>query len=105
EKKTTKHAHNKKSQDNIYESIDGKSKKAGTKHTDRTYYVKKEATVDKEEYYLISKLPSSKNGVVGWVKSSDLKYYTHKGVDKKSKTFYLNGKGSTSARDRIRRAE
>src|SRR5699024_3116792 len=89
EKKTSKLARIKNSQVNIYESIDGKSKKAGTKHTDRTYYVKKEATVDKEEYYLISKLPSSKNGVVGWVKSSDLKYYTHKGVDKKSKTFYL----------------
>src|SRR5699024_1117646 len=98
EKKTSKLARIKNSQVNIYESIDGKSKKAGTKHTDRTYYVKKEATVDKEEYYLISKLPSSKNGVVGWVKSSDLKYYTHKGVDKKSKTFYLNGKGSARAR-------
>src|SRR5699024_2637828 len=71
---------------------------AGNKYTNRTFYIKKMLKEKGSTYYLISYQPSSTKETIGWVKSNDLKYYTHKGVDKKSKTFYLNGKGSSRPR-------
>ena len=68
--------------------------KAGTENTEEVYYIKKQASVENDLYYLISRNPSSMSGVVGWVKASDMSTHTHKGADRKAKTFYLNGKGS-----------
>src|SRR5699024_710799 len=50
-------------------------------------------TYQGKTYYLMSTKPSSTKGTIGWVKSTDVKSYTHKSVDKKAKTFYLKGKG------------
>src|SRR5690606_23761244 len=75
----------------IYESIGGKSFKAGTTYTHAVYYIKEQAQVRDEIYYLISTAPSSDRGVVGWVKSTDMSTHSHTVVDKKTKTFYVRG--------------
>src|SRR5699024_4188076 len=96
EKKTSKLARIKNSQVNIYESIGGESKKAGSTYTDVTYYVKKQATHGEDTYYLISEKP--KASIVGWVKSEDIESFDHKSVDKKSKTFYVKGNGNARSK-------
>lgn len=52
------------------------------------------AVIDDKQYYLISNQASSTDGVLGWMKASDLKTHEHKGVDTQAKTFSLNGKGN-----------
>src|SRR5699024_2277243 len=51
-----------------------------------------------ETYYLISTEPSATKGTIGWVHADDVKSYTHEGVDKKSKTLYLNGEGNARSK-------
>ncbi|SDM54869.1 N-acetylglucosaminidase [Sediminibacillus halophilus] len=70
------------------------SKPAADTYTNTVYYIKKQAELAGEKYYLISKEPSSVNGVVGWVKTSDMVTYSHKTADHESKTFYIKGTGS-----------
>src|SRR5690625_2245637 len=83
----------------IYEKeINGKSIKAGSQYTNAVYYIKRQAKLDNDTYYLISKSPSDTKGVVGWVKESDLSIRTHVGVDKKSKTFYIKGNGKATTK-------
>ena len=67
---------------------------AGEKLTDAVYYIKKEAVLNSQKYYLLSNNPSNTSGVVGWTKASDLSTHTHQGVDMKTKTYYLKGTGS-----------
>lgn len=59
----------------------------------KVYYVKKQANVSGERFYLISNLPSSIQGTIGWVKEKDLDSRTHKTIDNKSKTYYVKGTG------------
>jgi bifunctional autolysin len=68
---------------------------SGSIYTGTVYYIKKQATINDQTYYLISNQPSSVTGVVGWVKSSDLTNYTHTTYDRNAKTLYFTGKGST----------
>src|SRR5699024_5609934 len=96
EKKTSKLARSNNDQVNIYESIGGESKKAGSEYTSITYYVKKQATQGEDIYYLISEKP--KASIVGWVKSEDVESFDHKSVDKKSKTFYVKGNGNARSK-------
>src|SRR5699024_12841844 len=52
-----------------------------------------------EEYkYTISSEQSDNKATIGWVQADDVKSYTHKGVDKKSKTLYLNGEGNARSK-------
>ncbi|NHC41932.1 mannosyl-glycoprotein endo-beta-N-acetylglucosamidase [Bacillus sp. MM2020_1] len=67
---------------------------AGSTYTNEVYYIKKQVIVNNQVYYLLSKQPSSVNGVLGWVKASDLTTYSHAGVDRKVKVFYFKGTGS-----------
>ncbi|AIF45596.1 N-acetylmuramoyl-L-alanine amidase family protein [Virgibacillus sp. SK37] len=79
----------------IYPDIENRSNyKDAAPYTNAVYYIKKQAKVNGELFYLISKKPSNTHGVVGWLKASDLSVHTHVGVDHKSKTFYLKGTGS-----------
>src|SRR5699024_8348875 len=98
ESNTSKLARVKTSDVKIYENIQGDSFKAGSKHTDITYYVKKQAEVNGTFYYLLSTEPSASKGTIGWVKEKDLSYHSHTRIDSKSKTFYLNGKGSARSK-------
>ncbi|MEY8752314.1 N-acetylglucosaminidase [Alkalicoccobacillus gibsonii] len=60
---------------------------------DTVYYIKKEASVYGQTYYLISKEPSATKGTVGWVKASDVNTRSHNGVDKNQKSFIIKGNG------------
>lgn len=95
ESATSKLGHLKNSRVKIYESLDKDSSLnlAGDTYTNAVYYIKKQAEVSGQTYYLISKQPSSTRGVVGWVKASDISTHSHVSVDKKTKTFYIRGTG------------
>ncbi|MDR6998931.1 GW dipeptide domain-containing protein [Neobacillus niacini] len=67
---------------------------AGTKYTDTVYYIKKQAVLNGETYYLLSTQPSSSKGVIGWAKASDTSTYSHTQVDQKTKKFVIKGIGS-----------
>ena len=66
---------------------------AGSTYTGTVYYIKKQATITDQTYYLISTQPSSVTGVIGWVKANDITTYSHTSYDKYAKTMYLTGKG------------
>src|SRR5699024_12015845 len=66
---------------------------AASQYTHAVYYIKKQAKINDQLYYLIREKPSSTNGTVGWVKSQDLSTHTHVGVDKDNKTFTIKGTG------------
>src|SRR5699024_4003095 len=83
----------------VYESIQGDAFEAGSKHTRITYYVKNEAEVSGETYYLVSTEPSATKGTIGWVHAGDVKSYAHEGVAKKPKTLDLNGEGNARSND------
>jgi len=68
--------------------------KAGSQYTNQVYYIKKQAIVSGQKYYLISLNPSSTSGVVGWVRAENMAVNSHKTVDKQGKTYYLKGTGS-----------
>ncbi|MBD8004293.1 N-acetylglucosaminidase [Bacillus norwichensis] len=94
EKKISKLGHINNSKVKIYSNLQLKSfKTAGSKFTNQVYYIKKQATIKKEIYYLISNQPSDTKGVFGWVKAKDMSTRQHKGVDKKKKTLYVKGTG------------
>ncbi|AIF45597.1 N-acetylglucosaminidase [Virgibacillus sp. SK37] len=79
----------------IYPDIENRSNyEDAAPYTNAVYYIKRQAKVNGELFYLISKRPSSSHGVVGWLKASDLSVHTHTSVDSKAKTFYLKGTGS-----------
>ncbi|MCM3179014.1 GW dipeptide domain-containing protein [Cytobacillus horneckiae] len=67
---------------------------SGDKYTNSVYYIKKQVSYNNSIYYLISTSPSSTEGVIGWVKSTDLVSHPHEQVDTQSKTFVIKGTGS-----------
>lgn len=97
ESSTSKLGHLRNGSVKIYESINGKSISAAN-YTDVVYYIKRQAVYESDTYYLISKEPSSVNGVVGWVKEEDVSTHDHKGVDKNAMTFIINGKGKATTK-------
>ena len=66
---------------------------AGSQYTDKVFYIKKQADINGEQYYLISTVASDSRGVIGWVKAKDMWAQNHVAVDHKNKTFYLKGSG------------
>ena len=69
------------------------SKKSSEEYKNSVYYIKKQATYNKELYYLLSNNSSATIGVIGWMKASDVSSHPHVGVDKKVKTLYVKGTG------------
>ncbi|MGX4670692.1 GW dipeptide domain-containing protein [Cerasibacillus sp. JNUCC 74] len=93
--KTSRLGHIRHENVKIYPNADNaEAFRAGSTYTNAVYYIKLQAKVNNEIYYLISKQPSSIKGVVGWVKASDLSTHNHTGVDRKAKTLYFKGTGS-----------
>ena len=98
ESKTSLLGHIRNKNVKIYETIGGKSIVAGDKYTNAVYYIKRQAKLNNETFYLISTQPSDTNGVVGWVKSNDLSTHRHVGVDKQKKTFFIKGNGKATTK-------
>lgn len=96
ESKTSRLGHLKTASVRIYKNYEEQSQsvEAGTTYTHEVYYIKKQAIYNEELYYLISRNPSSKNGVVGWVKSAEMTTFKHVKVDATPKTVLIKGSGS-----------
>ncbi|MGY0691319.1 S-layer homology domain-containing protein [Virgibacillus sp. FSP13] len=92
---TSKVGHIKSEKDFIYNDLAELQdyKLAGSEYTDRVFYIKQQAKMNGQTYYLISEKPSSTKGTIGWVNSNDIKVYSHTSVDRKQKTLTLSGSG------------
>ncbi|TRY36612.1 mannosyl-glycoprotein endo-beta-N-acetylglucosamidase, partial [Geobacillus sp. LEMMJ02] len=79
----------------IYQTIGSTSGtfQAGTQYTDKVFYIKKQAVLNGQTYYLISTVASDTKGVIGWVHAQDMWAQTHTAVDHNDKLFYLKGTG------------
>ncbi|QUW21221.1 SH3-like domain-containing protein [Sporosarcina sp. Marseille-Q4063] len=95
ETETSKLGHIQSTNAKIYNTIgeDSTSVTAGSTYTNKVFYIKKQAEVNGQHYYLISTVASSTNGVIGWVKATDMWAQNHVAVDHEQKTFYLKGTG------------
>src|SRR5699024_8145218 len=94
EQKTSRLGHIRSGNVNIYSNpttADGK--KAGANATNKVYYIKKQAKLGNQLYYLIATSPSATKNTLGWVKSQDMSIHAHKGVDRKNKQFVVKGIG------------
>ena len=79
----------------IYESPNNQgANKPSDKLKNKVYYVKRSASYRFEKFYLLSTKPSGEEGLIGWMKETDLQTHVTTFVDKDKKTFKLNGKGS-----------
>ncbi|MGN7312462.1 N-acetylglucosaminidase [Alkalicoccobacillus gibsonii] len=92
-KKSTSLLGHLKSNAKIYKNLGDSNTLNTSQFTHAVYYIKQEASYNGATYYLISKEPSATKGTVGWVKSSELTTYTHKGVDREKRTFQVTGTG------------
>ena len=96
ESRTSRLGHLNSSSVRIYKNVAKQSEytQAGSKNTNEVYYIKLQTVYNNSTYYLISRNPSSTKGVLGWVKSTDMKTYEHKQVDNNRKTLFIKGSGS-----------
>src|SRR5690625_3050405 len=58
-----------------------------------SFFIKKEATINGEKFYLLSHKPSSSEGVVGWIKATNIATRNLVFIEQDPKIFTLNGKG------------
>lgn len=67
---------------------------ANSTYTNETFYIKKEALYEDEDYYQISRTNGTSTTVVGWVEASDVTTYTNSLVDTTKFTTYIAGTSS-----------
>lgn len=97
EQSTSRLGHIKAGTSLIYASpFDAATNESSNNYKNKVYYIKKQATYKGQLYYLLSNRSSATNGVIGWMKASDVSSHTHVGIDKKAKTFYVKGTGGAS---------
>lgn len=60
---------------------------------DKSYYIKKIMKMGSNRFYLLSDLPSSEHGVLGWVNMDCVVSYLHMLIDEDLKELRLKGKG------------
>ena len=58
-----------------------------------SYYIKRQVLYQNEKFYLLSEKPSSVDGVIGWIKATDIATHNLVQIDKDSKVFELKGTG------------
>ena len=81
----------------IYKAPNLEEEKVDAQHLkNKVYYVKREATYQFENYYLLSTKPSGEDGVIGWIRGIETSAHVHTLVDNDKKTFYLKGRGYAS---------
>src|SRR5699024_1878603 len=74
----------------IYEELGGKSFKATSKYQNQVYYIKRQAKMDGNTYYLLSDQPSATKVVVGLMKPSHLSTLRLTRLRRKSHEFILH---------------
>lgn len=81
----------------VYKAPNEEDGKTDAQHLkNKVYYVKREATYQFENYYLLSTKPSGEDGVIGWIRGIETSAHVHTLVDNDKKTFYLKGRGYAS---------
>ena len=82
----------------VYQSPNDDENKSDAQHLkNKVYYVKREATYQFENYYLLSTQPSGEDGVIGWIRGIETSSHVHTLVDNDKKIFYLTGRGFASS--------
>lgn len=76
---------------------DIESRKPSNKYKNKVYYIKKQATLNGETYFLLSEEPSAVNGLVGWMSKTDLSIHQHIIVDRDEKIYSIIGTGKAFA--------
>lgn len=95
ERLVSKVARIKSAESPIYEDPqDLTSEKTAKNYRGKAYYIKKQGTLNKEKYYLISTEPSATAGVIGWMKASDLHTRNLVYIDDDEKEFIIHGEGN-----------
>lgn len=83
----------------IFKSPKNLKETIGTrKYKNSSYYIKKQAKYYKEKFFLLSLEPSAVDGVIGWMKASDVHSHLHLFIDADPKTFIFKGKGRAYSR-------
>lgn len=87
-------AHIKAGESYIYAApTDTTAMESSESYKNSAYYIKKQATFNDELFYLLSNQPSAINGVIGWMKASDLSSHSDVLIDYDPKIFNVNGDG------------
>lgn len=82
----------------VYQLPNDDENKSDAQHLkNKVYYVKREATYQFENYYLLSTQPSGEDGVIGWIRGIETSSHVHTLVDNDKKIFYLTGRGFASS--------
>src|SRR5690625_4634300 len=82
----------------IYKTLGGKSTQPSSKHWNKVYYIKRQAKIDSETYYLLSCSPSASKNVVGWMNAKDLETHKHQGVSRESHQMIIKGTGRATSK-------
>jgi len=91
---TSRLAHIKPDKSDIYKvpkNLDDRTSSKGYKGN--VYYIKKRARYRGETFYLLSRQPSANDGIIGWMKATDVSSHSHIAIDNDAKILYLKGKG------------
>lgn len=90
----SKMGHIKSNSSYIYSNLKGSNKKIPSdSYHNLVYYIKKEASVNNELYFLLSEQPSASAGTVGWMKSTDVSSHNEVLIDEDAKQFLIKGTG------------
>src|SRR5699024_6720477 len=93
ESKTSLLGHINSAQVNVYKEPGGKAAfKAGEKHTNKVYYIKKQAKYGNDTYYQMSRHHTGTQ-TLGWIKSSDVRAEEHLFVGRPSDKLSIKGTG------------
>src|SRR5699024_2607623 len=84
----------------IYKTLGGKSTQPSSKHWNKVYYIKRQAKMDSETYYLLSRSPSASKNVVGWMNAKDLETHKHQGDSRESHQMIIKGTGRATSKAR-----
>ncbi|MFB9860240.1 teichoic acids export ABC transporter ATP-binding subunit TagH [Salinicoccus siamensis] len=91
---TSRLAHLREHSTYIYQSPNtDENRKNADEYKDRVFYIKRKTIYQFEHYYLLSTKPSGIEGVIGWMKATELASHTHTFVDNDNKTLFLLGNG------------
>lgn len=92
--KTSKSGHLRNSDVDIFKELDSDENRINAiDYLDQVLYIKLQAKLGDDLYYLISELPSSERGVIGWIHESDIRTHRHSGINTISRTLIVNGNG------------
>lgn len=67
--------------------------RSSKKYKGNSYFIKKQATVNGERFYLLSNEPSSVKGIIGWMRATDVVAHDLVFIDRDPRVFKLVGAG------------